>query len=248
MKSLKMTRLHIHYIFGKVTAIIILAVLFIFLMIFLFSSRAFEETSIQDLNRIESKVEYFHTMILAVKMLTTLVVCYLYGFNFLKHNDNYHVFCLSKNISKGKYFVSKALSISIIFFLIVGIIMILYFAVGLICTPWFQVTRSEIYFFILIYIQGVIYGLLTSFLTIILNSLYVGLISYGIFIINEIIIESVSSQQDLNLGVIIMRFVFPTTIITSTDIFLLYGVIQAIIVIIFQLYITGTFFKIKDLG
>jgi hypothetical protein len=126
--------------------------------------------------------------------------------------------------------------------------MILYFAVGLICTPWFQVTRSEIYFFILIYIQGVIYGLLTSFLTIILNSLYVGLISYGIFIINEIIIESVSSQQDLNLGVIIMRFVFPTTIITSTDIFLLYGVIQAIIVIIFQLYITGTFFKIKDLG
>jgi hypothetical protein len=246
MKYIKLIRFHSYYILGKISLIILSVVSCLFIVLFLITSGSFDQIYSQDLNRTAYQIEYSHTMILSVKMIGILIACFLYGFNFLKQNDNYYVFCLSKHIQKKDYMISKLISITTIYVGFIVFISLIYFSIGLLGTSWFYVRVEDITFFILFLVQGLVLGIFTSILTIIFNNFYVGLISYGVFIINEILIEAISSRSDLSLFVSILRFIFPSVVTIEGMHFLLFGVVHALLLIFLQMTITYFIYVKKD--
>jgi len=248
MKSLKMIKLHIHYVFSKRNIILMGGVLLIFVVLFIFSLHALDPLPVRDANRVGIRMEYHQNMVLSVKMLTTLLVCYLFGIAFLRCNDNYHVFCLSNSVSRSLYSLTKILAVSLVFVLFLAIVSGMYMMIGLVVTNWFIVDRDILVFFSLMILQGIVFGLLTCILTIILQSLFVGLISFGIFIVNEILIEGVYEREDMNPLVFLLRILFPNVIVKNFEATMLFGTIHAIVVIATLVMVVLIAYNRKDLG
>lgn len=248
MKYVKLMRFHSYYIFGKLSSIIFGVVVLIFVLLFILSSGALQLQPLQDLNRVAYAIEYKSTMILAVKMIGTLMACYMFGYNFLKTQDTYYVFCLGKHITKKDYIITKMITILFVYVLFIVMIAFMYVFIGLIGTPWFYITFSDFVFFLAFCIQGIAIGIVTAFLTLYVNNLYVGLISYGVFILNEILMDSLTNDNQVSSIVKIIRFVLPSIITNESHHFLMYGYLHALCLLILYFCIFTNSYLNKDLS
>jgi hypothetical protein len=120
----------------------------------------------------------------------------------------------------------------------------MFLVIGYLNTTWFCFQPVMLRYFMLLVIEGVIYGTLTCLLSMALNNLFCTLIPYGLFIVSEIINE----QKSANHIIRIFNFLFPSIIGNYQETYFVYGMWHALIIMASFIILSGIFFVVKDLA
>jgi hypothetical protein len=241
---LDLIRLHRRYLLCKMNYIIFSALLVIICLGYLISIQPFETQAFQDLNRENNAMIYVTNMQMITKLALILLAGYLYGTSFSRHYDNYNVLYLSHEHNRMKYFLTKFLSLTVLYILLCLICLVMFLTIGYLYTTWFSFRQDMLIYFLLLIIEGVIYGTLSTLLCMMLNNLFCTLIPYGLFIVGEIVNE----QKSANLLIRIFNFFFPSIIGSNQEIYFVFGIWHALIIMTSFIILSAICFVVKDLA
>jgi hypothetical protein len=241
---LDLIRLHRRYLLCKMNYIIFSVLLVLICLGYLISIQPFETQALQDLNRENNALIYVTNMQMITKLALILLAGYLYGTSFSRHYDNYNVLYLSHEHNRMKYFLTKYLTLTVLYLLLCLICLVMFLTIGYLNTTWFSFRPDMLIYFLLLVIEGVIYGTLTMLLSMALNNLFCTLIPYGLFIVGEIINE----QKAANLLIRVFNFFFPSIIGSYQETYFVFGIWHALIIMTSFVILSAIFFVVKDLA
>jgi hypothetical protein len=241
---LDLFRLHLRYLLCKMNYIIFSVLLVLICLGYLISIQPFDTQALQDLNRENNALIYLSNMQMITRLALVMLAGYLYGTSFSRHYDNYNVLYLSHEHNRLKYFLTKWSSLSVLYTLFCLICLMMFLVIGYLNTTWFCFQPVMLRYFMLLVIEGVIYGTLTCLLSMALNNLFCTLIPYGLFIVSEIINE----QKSANHIIRIFNFLFPSIIGNYQETYFVYGMWHALIIMASFIILSGIFFVVKDLA
>ena len=224
---MKIYKLHRKYLFSKIN-VIITSILIIIIIIFSVSIiEPFKDSSIRWMNRFYITNNFEQAYLTFVKFIIIFYSCYLFSSCFSKNNDNYYIILIN-NISKSKYLISKIFTIEMKLLEILVMILFNYILINYLFNQWYIIEISIFKSFGIIYILSIIYGLLSLILIKIINIIYSSIISLGFYLISEILIDYEISSKIIS----IIQLFFPTTYLKDNNLFLKYGILHLISLIV----------------
>ncbi len=149
-----MTKLHYKYLINKTTVRIILLILMLLFIYYLFSCSITTGKDYKWLYQKEIYNNYYQSTIIIVKIILPIFGIFIYGYSFLKHQDDYCLIIIKKRITRVKYCFTKLITLSLIMLVTILISYYLYYFVGLILIPNFIYYDSSFIIFLNIYLRS----------------------------------------------------------------------------------------------
>ena len=238
---MKIYKLHRKYLFSKIN-VIITSILIIIIIIFSVSIiEPFKDSSIRWMNRFYITNNFEQAYLTFVKFIIIFYSCYLFSSCFSKNNDNYYIILIN-NISKSKYLISKIFTIEMKLLEILVMILFNYILINYLFNQWYIIEISFFKCFGIIYILSIIYGLLSLILIKIINIIYSSIISLGFYLISEILIDYEISSKIIS----IIQLFFPTTYLKDNNLFLKYGILHLISLIVLYFLVAYLLYLKKE--
>ena len=238
---MKIYKLHRKYLFSKIN-VIITSILIIIIIIFSVSIiEPFKDSSIMLMNRFYITNNFEQAYLTFVKFIIIFYSCYLFSSCFSKNNDNYYIILIN-NISKSKYLISKIFTIEMKLLEILVMILFNYILINYLFNQWYIIEISIFKSFGIIYILSIIYGLLSLILIKIINIIYSSIISLGFYLISEILIDYEISSKIIS----IIQLFFPTTYLKDNNLFLKYGILHLISLIVLYFLVAYLLYLKKE--
>ena len=156
--------------------------------------------------------------------------------------ENYYYIILINNISKSKYLISKIFTIEMKLLEILVMILFNYILINYLFNQWYIIEISIFKSFGIIYILSIIYGLLSLILIKIINIIYSSIISLGFYLISEILIDYEISSKIIS----IIQLFFPTTYLKDNNLFLKYGILHLISLIVLYFLVAYLLYLKKE--
>ena len=226
---MKIYKLHRKYLFSKIN-VIITSILIIIIIIFSVSIiEPFKDSSIRWMNRFYITNNFEQAYLTFVKFIIIFYSCYLFSSCFSKNNDNYYIILIN-NISKSKYLISKIFTIEMKLLEILVMILFNYILINYLFNQWYIIEIS------------IIYGLLSLILIKIINIIYSSIISLGFYLISEILIDYEISSKIIS----IIQLFFPTTYLKDNNLFLKYGILHLISLIVLYFLVAYLLYLKKE--
>lgn len=133
---------------------------------------------------------YIDNIVLFFKLVMINLICYLWGSAFNKDADSYHLLINGFKNIKFKYLFTKLLVLLIVTFLIIIVNVLFFSFLGVICSNWYFFHKIIVKLFVVMYLIGIIYGIMSAVFSTLINSNYVYLLSSGLFVLGEFLSES----------------------------------------------------------
>ncbi|MBE6131399.1 MAG: hypothetical protein E7183_06720 [Erysipelotrichaceae bacterium] len=174
-------------------------------------------------NWFEGKIaftSYLETNLMYYKLVVINLICFIWGNSFTKNANSYHLLVTGYQGIKLKYILSKLLMLIIITISLIFISFYLMTLIGVLCCNFVSINKIIFELFINVLLICIIYGLLSSVFTILINNQYACFLSSGIFVLCELISDSfndiklfyvffpgLSLNYDLCFGIIHLLFI-----------------------------------------
>lgn len=194
---------HINYLVNKTTIIIF----FLFFVITIINNIV----GINSINKIsyhECNYNYFLNSYFITKILGLFLTIFLFSYSFLTKQDQYSHLIISSSVSRGKYLVSKIISICIILLIFLIVEMFIYVIVGYLGYSNFLLFNDFCLSFLYLFMLMIYYGLITLLMTKILDNIFVVIIPFAIINIGMVMNQENNKTVFLNL----YNIFFPTYI------------------------------------
>ena len=218
----KLIKCHIFYLFTK-TNLKIFTITILFILIYLI----FNVYSLNNSYINQKSLEFYYSSFQIIKIIMLFNFIFIFGYSFLRYNDNYRIIIINKNNNRIKYFMSKIIAISIILLSIYIIIFTLYLMITLF--TFYNIEKIMLISFIDLLICCLYYGFISILLILIFDNLYM------IFLIYIISLFNINNS--------ILLFVLPIV----KDNLILFSRLYYLILIFFIVIINIIIFHNKDL-
>lgn len=184
----KIVNLHLRYFFTKNNLVVFVLLISAYAILALFKSKFYIDVNEQILYKESYQNQYDYLMLTIYKLV--IVVFSTYIFSLIKSNSYFVLL----SISKLKYHLTKVFSnIVIILCLFLGMFFIYYFFAKI--TKWYTFNFDILRSFVLYFIQGIIYGLITNNLCYILKTNFAFIFAFFLYVACENILDlSIFSQ------------------------------------------------------
>lgn len=235
-------KLHQKYLFNKVNLIIILFVMILSIVLGVILINPVMSDNIEWMYRDALKSNFEQSYLVFLKIIMILISSYLYCLYFSNIGDNYSIILICKT-SKEKYFITKVFVINLMLLLFVIIFFVNYILIGFAFSKWFVVDYQMVKSFLMIFVISICYGYLSVIFIKILNSLYVVLIPFGLYLVSEIIIDFVNTSNIVR----IIEMFLPTTLVINDRVDLVYGIFHLIFLsVLYFVFSFITYIKVKE--
>ena len=211
-----MLKLHLRYLLSRFNVLTIGVIIVLYtggLIINLFSIP-------REISSFLARELYFNNLISLLKLIVVLLVVFLFATVSMPSNDNYQLCVLNKRKERIKYYFTKIISLILVILIIFLILFMLFVLLGLLATSWYKIELNHVKFFIFLFLESLMYGLLVYNLVKVLKSIMVIIIPCLIIILEEAFIN----ESFINY----LSYLFPV-IENNHEISLSYGVIHIII-------------------
>lgn len=175
----KLIKLNLSYLFNKNNIVLISIMLSVYTLLTFILSRFYINKNDQLLYCEIYKYEYESLIFTTIKLIVNLTSVYI--FSIIK-NINY--FMLLKT-TKLKFYTSKILSNIIVITFVLFAFYLIYCVVGLTFTKWFYFDIIDVKRLLVIWVQSLLFGLLTQIISFVFKGGFEFIIIYLIFIISE---------------------------------------------------------------
>ena len=138
--------------------------------------------------------------------------------------------------------ISKIFTIEMKLLEILVMILFNYILINYLFNQWYIIEISIFKSFGIIYILSIIYGLLSLILIKIINIIYSSIISLGFYLISEILIDYEISSKIIS----IIQLFFPTTYLKDNNLFLKYGILHLISLIVLYFLVAYLLYLKKE--
>ena len=206
MSFCRLMKIHFLYLFSKKNIIILSSFAFIIVISNILIIRNSMNMA-GDVNTIVSIT--WETAFSFDKLLLILMSSYVMSNFCLPSNDEYRVLFLIDLKNKEKYYLSKIYVLILVITLLTTLIFLLFIMSFLLINEDFKIKTTFLKGFILIYLQLLVYGLLSSIFAIILRSALSSILSFIIYLIIDY----------FNYEVFILNTFFPLILFEKYEIF-----------------------------
>lgn len=187
----KLIKFHFNYVFNRINLL-----LFLLLSIFIFCSNMFIVIGID--NKAESNESFLYYLDSSFSIVSFIGVFFsitLFSFSFLQKQDQYIYLVISNKISRINYFISKYFSICLLVFFFIVENIILFYLPTIFSSKIKYIDINIVKSFFDLYLLILFYGNISLLLTLWLDSIYVILFPFTLFLI--ILNSSLESLSNL---------------------------------------------------
>ncbi len=216
---MQIVKIHRKYLINKVNVLLFIFIVFVEILICFLSIKHLK----LEYNWFEGKIaftSYLETNLMYYKLVVINLICFIWGNSFTKNANSYHLLVTGYQGIKLKYILSKLLMLIIITISLIFISFYLMTLIGVLCCNFVSINKIMFELFINVLLICIIYGLLSSVFTILINNQYACFLSSGIFVLCELISDSfndiklfyvffpgLSLNYDLCFGIIHLLFI-----------------------------------------
>lgn len=216
---MQIVKIHRKYLINKVNALLFIFIVFVEILICFLSIKHLK----LEYNWFEGKIaftSYLETNLMYYKLVVINLICFIWGNSFTKNANSYHLLVTGYQGIKLKYILSKLLMLIIITISLIFISFYLMTLIGVLCCNFVSINKIIFELFINVLLICIIYGLLSSVFTILINNQYACFLSSGIFVLCELISDNfndiklfyvffpgLSLNYDLCFGIIHLLFI-----------------------------------------
>lgn len=196
----KLIKFHFNYIFNRTNLL-----LFLLLSIFIFLSNMFIVIGIDDkAESNESFLYYLDSSFSIVSFIGVFFSTTLFSFSFLQKQDQYIYLVISNKISRINYFISKYFSICLLVFFFIVENIVLFYLPTIFSDKIKYIDINIIKSFFDLYLLILFYGNISLLLTLLLDSIYVILFPFTLFlIILNLSLELLSNLKNIINNIVI---------------------------------------------
>lgn len=185
---------------------------------------------------------YFDSTLLFLKIITISLACFLFGESFWIDKDQYRFFLIDSRKKRFIYILTKILTIMFVLLIFYLIDVMFLLGVGILFKNDFSVNINQINSYMWVYCIGILYGMYSSLLTIIIQNSFMMMIPFLLFLT----MEGLTSFNNESL-VSITSILLPN-IHNDKGIYLLpYGIVHILVLSIIILTINVFIYYMKDL-
>lgn len=186
---MKIVKIHRKYLINKINVLLFIFIVFVKILICFLSINRLK----LEYNWFEGKIastSYLETNLMYYKLVVINLICFIWGNSFTKNANSYHLLVTGYQRLKFKYILSKLLMLIIITVSLILISFYLMSLIGVICCNFISIDKIILELFINVLLICIIYGLLSSVFSILINNQYACFLSSGIFVLCELISDS----------------------------------------------------------
>ncbi len=220
---MRLITLHRKYLLNKINIIVIIFLLLMAIFLAFSVIEPFTDQYSRWTNRLAIEENYEQSYLTFTKIILVIFSCYLFGIAFGKNGDSYAII-ITCTINKTKYFITKIISLWLIFTFISLYFLVNYHIIGFIFNDWHIIKMATIKKFVDLYLVSLIYGFLSIILMRLFNSPYTIILTIGLYLASEIILEASPSMLAKGINIF-----FPTTYNAKDGLTLLYGKLHLIV-------------------
>lgn len=224
MSLVKLLKIHFIYLFSKRN--ILLLSIFTIIISFVNGFVIFRSKSLTG-NPLQIVLITWETVFTFNKLLLVLIGSYLMNNFCLPHNDEYRILFLIDVKRKEIYFIAKILVLLLVLTVLSLLIFLIFILSFLIINLDFKIELTYFKGFLLIYLQLITYGLISSILAILVKSTLSSILSFIIYLIIDL----------MNYEVSILNTFFPLILFEKYEIFFGKYLLNLLVISIFYFVI-----------
>ena len=175
---LRVIILNLRYLFSKNNLVVLGLILSVYTLLVAYESRFYLSLDEQILNSSSYQSEYNYIIMVVYQLLLMLFSCYIFS---LIKNDSFYVLIKT---TKLKFYFIKILSNILIVLILACSMFSLYFIFGMF-TSWFKFDLSFIRLFLKVFIQSIVFGLISNNISYLLKTNFGFIFVFLVYIVLE---------------------------------------------------------------
>lgn len=191
---MKMFRIHRKYLINKINVLLLEFVALIGIIInYLCIKRINSEYNWFDGSI--AVIEYLEVFLMYYKLIVINLICFLWGSFFTKSNNSYHLLITGYKQLKLRFILTKLSVLLIITIFVVFVNFYFMSLIGVLCCNFISIDKIIIELLLKVLLICIIYGLLSTIFSILINSNYACFISVGLFVLCELLSDNFANMR-----------------------------------------------------